>query len=47
MIFLLKINALRLAINMVIGSEKDVSGWNDNEVNLKQLQQKACTKLLQ
>ena len=42
-----KINHVRMAINMVIGSENDVSQWNDNEVNLRQLQQNSCDRLLQ
>ena len=41
------INAVRLAINLVIGSEEAVLTWTNNEYNLKQLQQRACDKLLQ
>ncbi len=42
----LKINAVRLAINMIIGSEEDVSNWTNDPRNLRSLQHNACNKLL-
>lgn len=41
------INAVRLAINLIIGNEEAVSTWTNNDVNLRQLQERACLKLLQ
>lgn len=41
------INSVRLAVNLVIGSEEAVQTWNNNSVNLRQLQERACDKLLQ
>ena len=40
------INSVRLAINMIIGSESEVHTWTNDDRNLRALQQKACEKLL-
>ncbi|CAF0852517.1 unnamed protein product, partial [Brachionus calyciflorus] len=40
------INSVRMAINMVIGNEKEVQTWTNEEKNLRLLQQRACEKLL-
>jgi hypothetical protein len=40
------INAVRMAINMVIGNEKEVENWTNNDRNLRLLQQTTCQKLL-
>ncbi|RMZ95878.1 ATP-dependent RNA helicase TDRD9 [Brachionus plicatilis] len=43
---IIMINSVRMAINMVIGSEQEVQTWTNDEKNLRILQQKACEKLL-
>jgi ATP-dependent RNA helicase TDRD9 len=40
------INSVRMAINMVIGSEEDANKWTADPSLLRKLQQKACNKLL-
>jgi len=35
-----------LAINLIIGNEEEVKTWTNDERNLRQLQQRACEKLL-
>lgn len=40
------INAVRMAMNMVIGSEEEADKWTADPRLLRSLQQKACTRLL-
>ena len=41
------INGVRMAMNMVIGSEEEANKWTADPFLLRNLQQKACTRLLQ
>lgn len=41
------INTVRMAINMIIGSEEEAKNWANEPRHLRNLQQKACNRLLE
>ena len=44
---LASINSVRMAINMVIGDEKEFQKWSSVITNVRKLQKAACNKLLE